>query len=447
VAACALVFAGHLLFGANTDVSALAIATLWLILGGVVLFATDRRVLPPPTALMILAGVCFLGVLATGASQLLPAGGDSPLPLWSAVDGASAWTLDRDATRRELVKLVSLAAAFSVGFIVGASDRRTRFLVFLAVIASGVYAAWAFTQHFISPGTVFGVAKPYHLDRLTGSFLSANSAATALGLMAVIAAARIARAVKESAAPQNVSSSMVDQLARRGGAPALVLLLLATCIVETQSRAGIVATAAALMILVAWEVRDATAQKSGARRGANAAIAAAGVLAVLTLLEAGETAERLGATAADAGSRLIVFEAHWRAILESPWRGFGLGSFTAINDYIQTPENYVALGQLNALHNVYLQWLEEAGVVGASLMFACIALLLANIWRGLVVRASMLTWLRAVLAASLLVLVHGLVDYALQVPSIAWMWALLLGVGCGVAAPRPREAEPNPERD
>ena len=108
---------------------------------------------------------------------------------------------------------------------------------------------------------------------------------------------------------------------------------------------------------------------------------------------------------------------------------------------IQTLANHPALDQVNALHNVYLQWLEETGLAGASLMFGCIACLLAQVWRGFVHRNTMRSWLRAVIMLSLLVLLHGLVDYGLQVPSIAWQWALWIGVGCGIAAPRPHEAE------
>jgi O-antigen ligase len=442
VGACLLTFAGHLLYGANTNASSLAFATLWLFFGGAALLFSGRRVLPSPSALVVLAGVCFAGVVATVTSQLLPAARLDPNSLWRDIEGVSVFTVDIDATGRELLKLLSLGAAFCAGLVVGASDRRARLLVFLVVIASIPYAAWAFLQHFIAYGTIFGVEKPYHVERLTGSFLSANSAATTFGMLAVIAAARIARAVKESSAPWNLGAAAVaDQLARKAGVATVALLLLVTCTVETLSRAGIAATAAALLALVAWEVRAASERRTRVRMATGAAIAASLAVAVLAIASAGGTIERLDSTLGDAGSRMAALQAHWEAFLASPWRGYGLGSFPVINDFVQTPENHRALAQLNALHNVYVQWLEETGVVGASLMFACVALLLAHIWRGVSVRAKMRTWLRAVLVVSLLVLVHGLVDYALQVPSIAWQWALWLGVGCGVATPRLQESE------
>jgi O-antigen ligase len=442
VLACVLVFAGHLVYGANTDASALAFATAWLLFGGLALLLSGRHAPPAPSALMILAGVCFAGVVATVASQLLPSGVADPHPLWASVDGVSAFTIDRDATRRELLKLLAVGAAFSVGLVVGSSDRRTRLLVFLVVVASAAYAGWAFTQQFTAYGTIFGEPKGYHVERLTASFLSANSAATTLGMLAVFAVARVARAIKESSVPWNLGlGAVADQLARKAAVATIALVILVTCIVETLSRAGIAASAAALLALIAWEIRAASARGSHVRSATNAALAAAAAIAVLALMSAGGAVDRLEAAAGDADSRLTAFRAHWEAFLASPWRGYGLGSFPALNDTLQTPENFGALAELNALHNVYLQWLVETGVVGASLMFVCVALLLAHIWRGLRVRASMRTWLRAVLVASLLVLVHGLVDFALQVPSIAWQWALWLGVGCGIAAPRAQELQ------
>jgi O-antigen ligase len=441
IGACLLLFAGHLLYGANTNASALAFSALWLVLGGASLIFARRGELAPPSALMILAGLAFGGVCTVVASQLAPAGqgGNS---MWRDL-GSAAFTIDRDATLRELAKLVSLSGAFAVGYVVGASDRRTRLLAFLVVTASGVYAGWAFVQHFTSAGMLFGAEKAFHLDRLTASFLSANTAATALGMLAIFAAARIARAVKESASPDNVETSWVEQLARKAGVAALALLLLVSCIVETRSRFGIAVSAAALMILFAWEVRAAVEgrARAAARNVTNAALVGGVLLAVFAVVSAGETVDRLGAAASDADSRMTAYQAHFQLILASPWRGHGLGSFPALNAMIQTPENHPALEQLNALHNVYLQWMEEAGIAGAALMFGCIGCLLAHIWGGFLHRASMRSWLRAVLIASLLVMLHGLVDYGLQVPSIAWQWALWLGVGCGVAAPRPHEQE------
>ena len=72
------------------------------------------------------------------------------------------------------------------------------------------------------------------------------------------------------------------------------------------------------------------------------------------------------------------------------------------------------------------------GFVGAVPMFG--AVLAANIAvaDGAFRRERMSSWRRAILCVSLVVCLMGLTDYGLEEPSIAVMWALLLGVGAGL---------------
>jgi hypothetical protein len=51
------------------------------------------------------------------------------------------------------------------------------------------------------------------------------------------------------------------------------------------------------------------------------------------------------------------------------------------------------------------------------------------------------TFLRLALIASLLFLLHGAMDSSLDLPSLIWLYALLLGAACGVAAYRRSSSE------
>ena len=448
LAACGLTFAGHVFYGANTDASGLIFATAWLVLGAIALVGSWPTTAVRPGVLLLLASVLFLGAVVAVGSQLLPAAGSAAHPLWAETGQGGALTVDRDATRRELFKLISMAATVTVGFLIGVSERRVRFFVSCVLASSVVYAGWAFLEHFAGLGRLFGAEKPLHADRLTASFLSANSAATMLGMLAVVAAGRLFQAVKESAAAGREGVSTLDGLSRRGGLPAMALLLLTTCVMATGSRAGVGVTFVSLLAFVGWELRAASDRETRLHRGVAPVAVAALTLVLVGILGAETTAGRLGATVTDAGARVTALEAHWQAFLASPWRGHGLGAFPVVNDLIQDPANHSALRQLNATHNVYIQWLEETGVVGAALMLGCIGCLLTRIVVGISGRRRMRTWMRAVLAMSLLVAAHGLVDYALQVPSIAWQWALWLGLGCGVAsAVEPRSHDEDDDRE
>ncbi len=96
-------------------------------------------------------------------------------------------------------------------------------------------------------------------------------------------------------------------------------------------------------------------------------------------------------------------------------------------------ENALDLAPLGAAHNVYLQWLLEEGVPGALAMFAAVALVLAATVRGVARRASQ-RWLGvACLGMAAVFVIHGLVDFALEEPSLAAFFSAILGLGYGLA--------------
>jgi O-antigen ligase len=170
----------------------------------------------------------------------------------------------------------------------------------------------------------------------------------------------------------------------------------------------------------------------GGRRPGAAALAAAGVAAVVVLLLAlnGNQLflDRFAAAAEAGGDRAVLVQTHWQAFLRSPLTGYGLGSFPELNNQVMTPQTFPALAATTQLHNVYLQWLVEAGLLGALPMFAAVALVLWTAGRRGLQRRSGRTLVAGLLAADVVVLLHGLTDFSLQIPSIAALWALLLGL-------------------
>ena len=94
-----------------------------------------------------------------------------------------------------------------------------------------------------------------------------------------------------------------------------------------------------------------------------------------------------------------------------------------------TSETAAALWSIRATHNLYLQWLQEAGLVGAIPMFALVTAIIgiAGLRSGSGSGRGR-TLQHGLICANGVVLIHGLTDYAVQVPSIAAFWAFLLGL-------------------
>lgn len=204
----------------------------------------------------------------------------------------------------------------------------------------------------------------------------------------------------------------------------------------TASRGGIFSSLIAIFIFIGWEFLDTAKRKSNFFSIVGPVLIVAVMAILVFMISSGLLLDRMGSWDASANERSVMIEAHWEAFKHAPWAGYGLGSFYIINDMIMNVQNWQTLHSLGATHNVYVQWLEEAGLIGALPMFATLGVVFWSIAQGLGQRRRMRTWLRATLCISILLLLHGTVDYALQVPSIAMTWALLLGVGLGIATVR-----------
>ncbi len=153
------------------------------------------------------------------------------------------------------------------------------------------------------------------------------------------------------------------------------------------------------------------------------------------------TAARLEHLDGDVAVRKAIFDAHWQAFQSSPWFGFGLGSFPVVNQLITTTGNLNVLFDVRATHNLYLQWLEEAGIVGSVVMLAW---LLAALWRvgqDAIRPGTIGALARATIAATVVVLLHGLSDFAVQVPALQAVFAVGLGAMTATSAPRRARAE------
>lgn len=370
---------------------------------------------------VILLALLLLAILWT----LTPWGPRGPHPVWSYLPGGSgALTVDRSAVWLNVVQFLGLACLFVAAQVIGVSEARGRWFLRIAVWAIGAYATLAFLDHVAMRRS----------SRLVATLLSPNSAATVFGaglLLAVAAAANRVRRQRGLA------------MLKRGDPEAVVALaivgILATDLLLTASRAGLAATLLGLGLLLVWE---AIAQKQRLRVAAGLGLTAA-ILAVgaLSLRSADLVSERLDLAERDVSVRTAILAPHWEAFQSSPWFGYGLGSFPTVNQMVSNQENLRVLFDVRAVHNLYLQWLEEGGVIGSLAMAALFLTLLWPILRGGLREGGGATWARATVCAAVVFLAHGITDFALQAPAIQALAALTLGVvGAMAAGARPARA-------
>ena len=162
---------------------------------------------------------------------------------------------------------------------------------------------------------------------------------------------------------------------------------------------------------------------------------------LLLLLGGGDVFSRFGEVDADSAARRIMIETHWLAFLDRPWLGHGLNTFHELNAHYGDPANWAALESIGSAHNIFVQLLEETGVVGAALF---VLMLAPPLWRALRIAwtdRSGAEWAAATVSAALLCFGHGAVDFGLQVPALSALLAYALGAFSQIEDERTRVAE------
>lgn len=413
----ALVFAAVLLFGASEIATATVFSGLYGLYLLTLLATCDwaRRDLGGMPGLAPQAAL-FALLIAVVLWPMTPWGPGGPHPVWTYLPGqVGSLALDRSALLLNILQLFGLGCLFVAARIVGGSEARGAWFLNAAVAALGAYAVLAFVDHV-------GIRRN---DRLTATLLSPNTAATVFGAGMMLAVAAAMNRFR-----RHPGLSVLKRGDPRTMAWLSVVALLATVLLMTASRGGVVASLIGLGAVLAW---NAFAQRHS-WRGAVGLIAAASILLVvaIALPSVDQLTDRFSLTSRDLAVRSIIFAPHWEAFRSAPWSGFGLGAFPTVNQLIVTGPSLSILYDVRAAHNLYLQWLEEGGMLGALAMLAVFASLIWPILRGGLADSSTGVWARATVCAALVFLAHGMTDFALQAPAVQALCAMVLGVVGGM---------------
>jgi O-antigen ligase len=429
LAIAALLYAEHLVFGANRQDLGLFFAVLHLLILAA-LIAVSKGAQPPRLPLA-LPSVLFGVVFAIGLFSILPLGPPLAHPLWSYVAGAPASiSLEPVATRLELIKLAGLGCVFLIGAGLGSDRvRAERFALYL-IYGGILYCAWAFLNWVNTPNAIFGVPRPYGQGRLGASFLSSNTAGTLFAALSVMSLMLLLNPFTRARRPGE-RRRLEELLAL--WPPALLLLLALSCLLLTGSRGALLSFVAAVLMGLGYLTWIKSTKQSLTAGFAAMICLLLFVGAVIFLVAGDQTAARLAATNPLNNDRLQLLAAYWPMVEASPWLGYGLGAFQSVNYAAMTLHNSMVIWSLGAAHNVYLQWVLQQGVPGALAMIGSVTLVLAATLRGVARRSSQQALGAGCLAVAAVFAVHGLTDYAFENPSMAAFFSVILGLGFGIS--------------
>ena len=344
-------------------------------------------------------------------------------PHWSearAVLGlsyAGAISLNPDATWNRLMGLLAYGGIFWLALQLCRSSARAHQVLFAVAAGGLLYAGYGLFE-FLNSDT--GI--------VTSTFVNRNSYATYAGMTLFcglgLVLGELARRARAGMALRRIALDVLSRLDAPLAIGVITCLVAGTALLLTQSRGAFVALCAGLVAFV-WSLRRMALVTSGACVKATA-LFLIGVFFGIVWLAGEETLGRFPRADAHALNRLAYYRTTWEAIGERPLLGTGYGTYAdAFRAY-----NHPGTGTyfLDKAHNTYLQMIMELGWPAALALYAGLGLLVFRCQQG---RSAVYPTVLA--SCSVLVAVHALVDFSLEMPANAATYALLLGIGCAQA--------------
>lgn len=348
--------------------------------------------------------------------------GMAPVSLAPVSLGAISVAPER--TWEALARWLAYGATFLlVADLARCRDTAWRLVRGLALIGLA-YAAYGLIVQFGGFNMILWFDKAAYRDVVTATFVNRNSYATYGGLTALCWTAWLLRELPEAAPSLPVRRRALGHVQALAGPLVLLsagLAVVLTSVLLTQSRAGIAATAAGLLVLLGAH---------GLARGRGRVRAALLVPACLLVglvgsLSADGVLDRLRHQGTDDGLRAAAAVVMIGGIAESPWLGVGRGAFEPA---FALYRDATVTAHFDRGHHEILELVFEVGIPASLLLTGMLALLALVHGHGLRTRNRDAEFPALGLGALMLVGGHAIYDFSLQIPGVAVLYMAIAAV-------------------
>jgi O-antigen ligase len=335
-------------------------------------------------------------------------------------------------TKLALLRLVCYFLVFLLGFAAYRSRREAPGLTGALVTIGVLEAAYGITQFLTGRQYLFPYGQWGPAYDATGTYVNRNHFAGLLEMAAPFLLAEIlfARLAAGSSRRSPWVELIVSPLSSRLLLRIVFFTLLSIALVFSRSRAGILAGAAAILAVAAITGM----QKRGRSMLAVFCLIFSIPLAYsvwIGLTPVIERFERLARPGVFEVDRLSVWRDTVRLIGDFPWMGTGLGTYRWTNQHYQTANFF---GMYEHAHSDYLEFAAEIGIPAAALLFIGLWVLVFRVGRGALTLPSVRerTLAAGCTGAMAAILVHGVTDFNLQIPSNALIFSWIAGTAAAL---------------
>lgn len=375
----------------------------------------------------ILVGIALIWALIQ-ASGWTPEAWASSISAWPAIEAPSfphAVAFDRDLVMVGLVHILTYVGVFLLAVVLPQTASEVRSVLGAIVISATIatlMAMVAMVLNRMSPYTGVSVWLPGQSEEFTATFINPNNYATYAGISA-LAALCLGIPAPSGSLQLTVAQRWRRRLLLISGKRGLWLaasMILMAGVLLSGSRGGAASLVASILVILVAYMR-------GPRRIAAVVLLLATVVLIGILLPGGE---RLMGRAVDLvergeSGRPLLYELTTAGIGLRPLLGWGLNSFADLYTVFQP----ISLAPLyDKAHNTYLELALDLGLPAAAVMVLAVAAVSTRCARGFATRTRDRELAMLGVAATVLVGLHALVDFSLQIPGMACTYFALLGL-------------------
>jgi O-antigen ligase len=359
---------------------------------------------------------------------------------------AGAISVNPGATREAMVTFsVPCFAALAALRIFQDDAAAVRLWQFLAKFGA-LLIGLTLLQDLIFPRTLLIYEKWAYNNDFTLTFVNRNTAATEIGVILLLnlglllyrlIAVRRDRLLKQLLAFDLKWGDRHGQVLLQ----ALICFMIFMGLVLTRSRAGIGSTilsSLALGCIVIAYNPPAFMQKGRIALAVTATMLVISVLAFLSLF-GGVAVERVAEEGFEDTARLCTYQSIIHAIGDRWLLGWGFGTFADVFPSYRDASCTGIGGIWDRAHDSYLEFILGAGILGLFFLLYVFWLIGSTLLRGLKDRQSMKFAPAAAIAILILVSLHSLVDFSLQIPGVAVFVTASLVCGMVISANGPTD--------
>lgn len=417
-----------LFWGVNAAIIAIALG----------FFALSRKGRRPavPASHLIGLGTAFAAVFVWLIIQALPFAPQMLAnPLWQALpdaigDGRSAISVDLIGTYDTLLRYLTYLAAGFLALQLCRDPDRGKVFLWVIFASALIYAAYGLLIQLSGSSRILWFDRFAYQNVLVGTFIGRNAFAAYLGIGMLVALVLLINAIDRVREARSRGShhgriALAREVTHSGGMAVFGLLIFLIALLLTGSRAGIVSSlAASLLVLMLWMLRS-TRQGAAPRLViATAAIVVIGAIG----LSGSVFLDRLETTSDSLAFRMHLYVSASEAIAEAPVLGWGAGAYPLVFPQFRSPDFPTARTYAEA-HNSYLEAAATYGIPATILLISAFAMIFWRCLQALWVRRRDHATPLAAIGVMVLFALHSLVDFSLQFQANALIFSMMLGAG------------------